>query len=241
MYPDGLIYKPCHLKAKLNDPLLRVMWRSKLSWELTMVMEIASTLAPLYLHLEDDTVPFEGKQWRKDIFELIDDAATLKLNWSIIRTWPDYNKYKSKSIVLEDVGKRMGGALGILYKSKDIPALNKHLKEHYDWAPVDWLIGEYLNERSAKLLKPKRAFFKHIGIVSTKESVYTEKKKEKKFSKDFKNDFISIKSWEECLKYPPDSTMDIFLFILISLVLIILGVRVGCCCYDCCSSLDKNF
>ena len=46
----------------------------------------------------------------------IDDAATLKLNWSIIRTWPDYNKYKSKSIVLEDVGKRMGGALGILYK-----------------------------------------------------------------------------------------------------------------------------
>jgi len=202
-YPDSLIYRPCHLKALLNDPLPRVMWRSKLAWELTLAMEYSTNLSPLYLHLEDDTIPMDSNNWRRDIFNLIEEAKKEDKNWTIIRTWPDYNSYKNSKLILEPIGRKLGGALGILYKRKDMPPLINYLKERFDWEPVDWLIGQYFNDNNATLLKPKRSLFKHIGEASTKERVFIEggKKRKKSLSTTYENDFISIKSWEQCKKY----------------------------------------
>ena len=137
---DGLI-------RNFGDNEARVKWRSRQVLDVAHMMERYSSLAPYYLHLEDDVVAERGSP-----------AAVRKILDAAPQGW-----FSMKLSPL--------GACAILFQSEDLPQLSAYLRLMYYEMPVDWLIDEHIRfkERTGRASFVRKGLFDHIGVHSSME------------------------------------------------------------------------
>jgi alpha-1,3-mannosylglycoprotein beta-1,4-N-acetylglucosaminyltransferase C len=135
---DGLV-------RNFGDDEQRVKWRSRQVLDVAYMMERYSSLAPYYLHLEDDVVAEQGCL-----------AAVRKIVDAAPAGW-----FSIKLLEL--------GACAILFQSADLAQLSAYLRLMYFEMPVDWLIDEHIDfkQKTGRASLVRKGLFDHIGVHSS--------------------------------------------------------------------------
>ena len=135
---DGLV-------RNFGDDEERVRWRSKQVLDAAHMMARYSSLAPYYLHLEDDMAASSG--CLSAVRRIIDTAPA---DWFSIKLSPL-------------------GACAIVFQSAALAQLAAYLRLMYYEMPLDWLIDEHirLKAKTGRRSIIKKGLFRHIGVRSS--------------------------------------------------------------------------
>lgn len=130
-----------------GDKPARVQWRSKQALDYSFLYYQCKDLAEYFVQLEDDIVAVSN------YLDIMKDFVKQhqKERWSVL-----------------EFGSR--GFIGMMYKSKHLPALARFVRFFFWTMPVDWLFRAFNDiflYRNSKRFKMDPPVFKHVGKISS--------------------------------------------------------------------------
>ncbi len=137
-YPDWTKLKP-----SLNDPMDRVIWRSKQNLDYAFLMMYAQDRGKYYLQLEDD---FIGKP--DFVSTILSEAqSNEEVHCQSVSKWIMNSVFyhalkREKPWVMIDFCK-IFGYIGKLFHNNDLADLIQFYMMFYPDKPVDWLLAHY--------------------------------------------------------------------------------------------------
>eukprot|EP01137_Pigoraptor_chileana_P037648 Opistho-2@35048 len=159
--PDLSFYPPLTgLKEKYGDSEMRIKWRCKQVVDYAFMMDRLYNRADYYLQLEDDVITVSGWVSQVENFIKLQDTCSDNGNshspsYTCRRNW----------IMLHYC---QLGAIGILFRNRDMPFVTGFYMLTFEEQPVDWLndrIIEITDQRRPVRLSP--SLFQHMGKISS--------------------------------------------------------------------------
>lgn len=148
-----------NLRITLNDPINRVMWRSKQNLDYAFLMNHAQKKARFYVQLEDDVVTQPGFITKmQDFIETCENQTWYVLSFCKL------------------------GFIGKLFRSSDLPDLIAYLRTFYNDKPSDWLLDLFITtrycnkptntpecteDRKKAKIRKSPSLFQHVGRNSS--------------------------------------------------------------------------
>ncbi|KAJ8299128.1 hypothetical protein KUTeg_023188 [Tegillarca granosa] len=146
IHAKSKIYPPfSKLERTFNDPMPRVVWRSKQNIDFALLMLYTKSISVYYMQLEDDVI--SAKSFLKDIKKFI--VQQTKQKWVCL----EFSKL---------------GFIGKLFRTNLLDKVANILLTLFDVMPCDILLGsirDLLGQK--KPIHSKQSLFQHIGKVSS--------------------------------------------------------------------------
>eukprot|EP01116_Phalansterium_solitarium_P010883 TRINITY_DN2632_c0_g1_i2.p1 TRINITY_DN2632_c0_g1~~TRINITY_DN2632_c0_g1_i2.p1 ORF type:complete len:458 (+),score=56.48 TRINITY_DN2632_c0_g1_i2:199-1374(+) len=168
--PKGLYLRlddPCKLARNWGDSLLRVLWRSKQVLDTAYLMDYARFKGDYYLHLEDDTPPRNDRPWLRELEDWVVSKFKYRDDWGILK----FFNCGSRGDAQVDPEYKIGGMIGLLFRSSSLEKLVPYLRENFDQEPIDWMVGSFTQKSNLKIVVHQPELVNHVGTVSTKSKV----------------------------------------------------------------------
>ncbi|KAI1283784.1 Alpha-1,3-mannosyl-glycoprotein 4-beta-N-acetylglucosaminyltransferase B [Halotydeus destructor] len=149
------------IKITLNDPINRVIWRTKQNLDFAYLMMYCQPKGTYYVQLEDDVIPKPGYVSKMKAFAY--KKSSENLDWFIL----DFC---------------LLGFIGKMFKSRDLGSLALWFVIFRNDKPVDWLLGDIAHtkycsldaddkkckkEISKRWIQARPSLFQHIGTHSS--------------------------------------------------------------------------
>lgn len=175
----------CSLNTKVvwksrvhHDSLKRTVWRSKIVYSSTLVMNASLAFLhsdqDIYLHFEDDTFLLDLEIFsniQPYIHLLFPSSSSEQHNVTTISIRPEHKSIPEFSFLPES--SHISWFSGFFFNPKMLKTLTQYLYSNYDTAPVDWLAGR-LFQSLGKIFFLTRGIIIHLGShASSKGSIST--------------------------------------------------------------------
>lgn len=142
---SGIYPQFSKLERRFNDPMTRVVWRSKQNIDFALLMLYNKNISVYYMQLEDDVI--SAKSFLKDIKKFI--VQQTKLRWVCL----EFSQL---------------GFIGKLFRTNILDKVANILLTLFDVMPCDILLGsirDLLGQK--KPIHSKQSLFQHIGKISS--------------------------------------------------------------------------
>jgi hypothetical protein len=111
-------------------------WRTKQNYDFGEAFRLSAAMGDYYMHVEDDVIAC--RDWDLYVFQEMERRPS----WGVLRM-------------------AQGGAIGFVFRARDLPAAREALVAHGRTKPADWIIEEHVARHG--LVRPRYSVFQHVG------------------------------------------------------------------------------
>ena len=154
--PLGFAQQPTDLRHRA--------WEAKLTLDAAYLMRHGAGRGDYYLHVEDDFLAADGFYER--LVEWFDQNFAGRGDWGMLSLYAPYELQDCQQYRLEG----FVPSPGMLFRSRDLPALAEALRSRYQLLPVDNLIACLLSEAHRAVYVCVPSLLQNMGVISTCES-----------------------------------------------------------------------